>query len=174
MRKKLPACILAFCLVFFLPVSAGAASGETGTSADRTDAGNTEARETRCREAVSEEEKEILKNRMEMERLNISDISCRLLWIEAREQGKVPEKAQELAEEIRMLKKEFSENTESMEPYREARRACLEAGNTEGAKAAMENIICIQEERLEKKRQISRLWLEIAELVGEADPAAGI
>lgn len=150
MKRFLFLCFLTACL-FSLPVTAYAAEKKT-------------AREE-YQEAVSDTKKTMLENSIALDELNASTKTYRLKWQEAKTAGDVPEEAKTLVKKIQELRKEFQEENESMEPYREAKKACSQALNSEGAIAAMENIIRIQEYRLDKKAEINKLWKQVCDLV---------
>lgn len=116
-------------------------------------------------EEVAGTKKVMMENSIALDELNASTKTYRLLWMEAKAAGEIPAEAKELVKKIRELRTEFTENNESTEPYQEAKKACAQEKNAEGAIAAMENIIRIQEYRLEKKGEINALWKQVAGLV---------
>lgn len=152
MKRILFLCSLIMCL-FCFPAAAFAA--------EKTEESAKEAYE----KAVASTEETLMENKIVLSELNASITGYRLVYKEAKLQGEAPEKAKELLKEIKALREEFQENNESMEPYREAKKACRQAKNADGAIAAMENMIRIQEYRIEKKTEINKLWKQVADLV---------
>ena len=52
-----------------------------------------------------------------------------------------------------------------MYPYTKAKKACDEKMNADGANAALENIIRIQEDRIEDQKELSKLWDQVEKLL---------
>lgn len=151
MKRILFLCSLVLCLFCF--PAAAYADEKTGDSAK-------EAYE----KAVMSTEQTMMENKITLGELNASTTEYRLVYKEAKAEGKVPEAVKELLKEIKALREDFQENNENMEPYREARKACRQARNADGAIAATGNIIRIQEYRIEKKTEINKLWKQVADL----------
>ena len=68
-------------------------------------------------------------------------------------------------EQIEKLMKQQEADQESMDPYTKAKKACDEKMNADGANAALENIIRIQEDRIEDQKELSKLWDQVEKLL---------
>lgn len=152
MKRIIFLCSLVICLLCF--PAAAFADEKTGGSAK-------EAYE----KALMPTEKTMMENKIILSELNTSTTEYRLAYKEAKAEGEVPEAAKELLKEIKTIREDFQENNESTEPYREARKTCRQAKNADGAIAATDNIIRIQEYRIEKKTEINKLWKQVADLI---------
>ena len=76
-----------------------------------------------------------------------------------------PKEAEALVEQIEKLMKQQEADQESMDPYTKAKKACDEKMNADGANAALENIIRIQEDRIEDQKELSKLWDQVEKLL---------
>ena len=66
---------------------------------------------------------------------------------------------------IDALKAEQAKKAESMDPYLLAKKTCDEKCNAEGANAALENIIRIQNNKLKDQEDLAKLWKQVMELL---------
>lgn len=152
MKRFMFSCLLAASL-FCLPMTAFAA--------EKT---KKEARQE-YQEAIADTKTKMQENSIALDEINAKNKTYRLEWQQARADGKATDGAKELVAKIRELQAELKENQDSTAPYREAKKACAAELNADGANAAMENIIQIQEFKLEKKEEINKLWKKVHDAV---------
>ncbi len=123
----------------------------------------TEAEKVKYEEAISEKYIEMLKGSIALDQSNASNTFYLVTWLEAKEQ---PKEAVKLVAKIEELKLEHAKDAESLDPYLQAKKACDEKCNADGANAALENIIRIQKDRLKDQEEIAKLWKQVLEAIG--------
>ena len=109
--------------------------------------------------AISDNWKTMLKNSIALDTINAENL---LNWQDVKNPS---DEAVKLVEKIRKLQAEQEEDQESMDPYTKAKKTCDEKLNTDGANAALENIIRIQKDRLSDQKELQALWAKVDKLL---------
>ena len=125
-------------------------------------ANETEAAKEEYKEAISENWKKMLKGSIRLDTMNAENNTHLLEWQDVEDP---PKEAEALVEQIEKLMKQQEADQESMDPYTKAKKACDEKMNADGANAALENIIRIQEDRIEDQKELSKLWDQVEKLL---------
>ena len=125
-------------------------------------ANETEAAKEEYKEAISENWKKMLKGSIRLDTMNAENNTHLLEWQDVEDP---PKEADALVEQIEKLMKQQEADQESMDPYTKAKKACDEKMNADGANAALENIIRIQEDRIEDQKELSKLWDQVEKLL---------
>lgn len=147
MKRLLFICSLVFCL-FCVPLTGFAAP--------------TEAEKLQYEMEISDNYIEMLKGTIALNKSSVDNMTYLVTWLEAEKQ---PREAKKIVAKIEALELEQAKNAESMDPYLQAKIACDEKCNAEGANAALENIIRIQKDRLEDQQELAKLWAKVMELL---------
>ena len=122
----------------------------------------TEEEKVKYEEAISEKYIEMLKGSIALDKSNAELTTYLVTWLEAEKQ---PREAKKIIKKIDALKAEQAKKAESMDPYLLAKKTCDEKCNAEGANAALENIIRIQNNKLKDQEALTKLWKQIMELL---------
>lgn len=122
----------------------------------------TEEEQQKYEEAIAENLKEMLKGSIALDKINAENKTYRLNWLNAEER---PEEAETLVDKIEALESEQEKEQESMDPYTKAKKACDLKANADGANAALENIIRIQEDRISDQEELKKLWKQVDKLL---------
>lgn len=122
----------------------------------------TEEDKVKYEEAISEKYIEMLKGSIALDKSNAELTTYLVTWLEAEKQ---PKEAQKIIKKIDTLKAEQAKKAESMDPYLLAKKTCDEKCNAEGANAALENIIRIQNNKLKDQEALAKLWKQVMELL---------
>ena len=122
----------------------------------------TEEEKVKYEEAISEKYIEMLKGSIALDKSNAELTTYLVTWLEAEKQ---PKEAKKIIKKIDTLKAEQAKKAESMDPYLLAKKTCDEKCNAEGANAALENIIRIQNNKLKDQEALAKLWKQIMELL---------
>ena len=125
-------------------------------------ANDTDAAQQKYEEGISENWKEMLKGSIRLDTLNAENNTHLLWWQDVENPSK---EAAALVEQIEALMEQQEEDQESMDPYTKAKKACDEKMNADGANAALENIIRIQQDRIEDQEELAKLWEKVDGLV---------
>ena len=104
----------------------------------------------------------MLKGSIALDKSNAENKTYLLNWLEAEKQ---PKEAKKIVTKIEKLEAEQAKKQESMDPYLQAKKTCDEKCNVDGAKAALDNIIRIQKDRLKDQEALTKLWKQVAELL---------
>lgn len=113
-------------------------------------------------EAIEDNWKKMLKTGIELDTINAENKSSLLAWQDVKNP---PEEAKKLVNEITELQKKQEKEQESLDPYNQAKKTCDEKFNADGANAALENIIRIQEDRIADQKELSALWKKVDKLL---------
>lgn len=111
-------------------------------------------------EAISEKYIEMLKGNIALNKSSAENTTYLVTWLEAEKQ---PREAKKIVAKIEALEADQAKNAESMDPYLQAKKTCDEKYNAEGANAALENIIRIQNDRLKDQEAVAKLWKQVME-----------
>ena len=122
----------------------------------------TEEDKVKYEEAISEKYIEMLKGSIALDKSNAELTTYLVTWLEAEKQ---PKEAKKIIKKIDTLKAEQAKKAESMDPYLLAKKTCDEKCNAEGANAALENIIRIQNNKLKDQEALAKLWKQVMELL---------
>ena len=122
----------------------------------------TEEEKVKYEEAISEKYIEMLKGSIALDKSNAELTTYLVTWLEAEKQ---PREAKKIIKKIDALKAEQAKKAESLDPYLLAKKTCDEKCNAEGANAALENIIRIQNNKLKDQEALAKLWKQIMELL---------
>jgi hypothetical protein len=112
-------------------------------------------------DAISENWKEMLEVSIQLDILSAENKSYHLNWMALEETS---EESKKIVDRIQKLEAEQEEAEESMEPYTNAKKACDEKLNADGANAALENIIRIEKDLLKDQEALNALWKTVTEL----------
>ena len=118
----------------------------------------TEEEQQKYEDAVADNLKAMLKGSIALDKIDAENKTSLLNWLNAESK---PEEAKKLVEKIEKLQAEQEKDQESMEPYEKAKKACDKKLNAEGANAALENIIRIQEDRISDQEELRKLWKDV-------------
>ena len=122
----------------------------------------TEEEKVKYEEAISENYIEMVKGSIALDKSNAELTTYLVTWLEAEKQ---PREAKKIIKTIDALKAEQAKKAESLDPYLLAKKTCDEKCNAEGANAALENIIRIQNNKLKDQEALAKLWKQIMELL---------
>lgn len=113
-------------------------------------------------DAIADNLKDMLKGSIALDKISAENKTYLLNWLNAETK---PEEAEKLVDQILTLQAEQEKDQESMDPYTKAKKACDEKLNADGANAALENIIRIQEDRVSDQKELHKLWKKVDQLL---------
>lgn len=122
----------------------------------------TEEEKQQYEDAIAENRKEMLKGSISLDQGNASIKTYLLNWLEAEKQ---PKEAKKIVSQIEKLQEEQEKAQENMDPYMQAKKACDEKLNADGANAALKNIIRIQKNRIKDQDAVIELWKKVDEIL---------
>lgn len=125
-------------------------------------AGQDETAKQEYDNAIADNWKEMLKGSIALDKINAENKTYLLTWQDVENP---PEEAKKLVEQIEKLQKEQEADQENMDPYTQAKKACDEKLNADGANAALENIIRIQKDLLSDQEALKTLWKKVEKLL---------
>lgn len=122
----------------------------------------TEEEKQQYEDAIAENKKEMLKGSISLDKKNAEVKTCLLNWLESE---KKPKEAKKLVTQIEELQAEQEKNKENIDPYMQAKKACDEKLNADGANAALKNIIRIQKAQSKDQDAVLELWKKVDEIL---------